>query len=51
MVSTDSGAWVIADSERGRVYLCATLTGERGEPYYKTWHGSIQTPLLAVDWK
>jgi hypothetical protein len=51
MISTDSGAWVIQDSERGRVYLRATLTGEKSEPYYKTWQGRIQTPLLAIDWK
>jgi hypothetical protein len=51
MVSTDSGAWVIEASEKGRVYLRATLTGEKGEPYYKMWHGRVQTPLLPVDWK
>src|SRR6266513_4498095 len=51
MVSTDSGAWVIQEAERGKVYLRATLTGEKIEPDYKAWHGTVQTPLLKVDWK
>ena len=51
MVSTDSGAWVIQEAERGKVYLRATLTGEKIEPDYKEWYGTVQTPLLKVDWK
>ena len=51
MVSTDSGGWVIYASEKGKVYLRATLTGEKSEPDYKKWHGRIQTPLLAINWK
>src|SRR6266480_6002005 len=51
MVSTDSGAWVIQETERGKVYLRATLTGEKTEPDYKEWYGTVQTPLLKVDWK
>jgi len=51
MVSTDSGAWVIQEAERGKVYLRATLTGEKTEPDYKEWYGTVQTPLLKVDWK
>lgn len=50
MVSTDSGAWVLADSENGKVYLRATLTGEKGEPEWKTWYGKLQTPPLVVKW-
>jgi len=51
MVSTDSGAWVIQEAERGKVYLRATVTGEKIEPDYKAWYGTVQTPLLKVDWK
>ena len=51
MVSTDSGAWVIQEPERGKVYLRATLTGEKTEPYYKAWYRTVQTPLLKVDWR
>jgi hypothetical protein len=51
MVSTDGGAWVIDAPEKGRVYLRATLTGEKSEPDYKKWHGKIQAPLLAINWK
>ena len=51
MVSTDSGAWVIQEPERGKVYLRATLTGEKTEPSYKDWYGTFQTPLLKVDWR
>jgi hypothetical protein len=51
MVSTDSGAWVILEAEKGKVYLRATLTGEKTEPEQKAWNGRVQTPLLKVDWK
>ena len=53
MVSTDSGAWVINESERGRVYLRATLTGEKsdGTPPWKRWTGVINTPLLEISWE
>jgi len=52
MISTDSGAWVIQESEKGKVYLRATLTNEKSSPpYWKTWYGTLQTPLVKVDWK
>jgi hypothetical protein len=54
MVAADSGAWVIRENEKGKVYLRATLTGEKIEPSYnswKRWSGKIQTPPLKVDWK
>ena len=52
MISTDSGAWVIEDSQRGRVFIRATISGERVEgDRYKIWHGKIETPLVKVDWK
>ena len=53
MVSTDSGAWVIQQSENGKVFLRATLTGDKptAPPYWMTWYGTIQTPLLKIDWK
>jgi hypothetical protein len=51
MVSTDSGAWVIPEGERGKVFLRATLTGEQSNPPWKTWNGTLQTQLVRVDWK
>ena len=54
MVTADSGAWVIQENEKGKVYLRATLTGDKIEPSYnswKRWSGKIQTPPLKVDWK
>jgi len=54
MVAADSGAWVIQENEKGKVYLRATLTGEKIEPSYnswKRWSGKIQTAPLKVDWK
>jgi hypothetical protein len=51
MVSTDSGAWVIGEHEKGRVFLRATLKGEQTEPSDNTWGGSTQTPLVKVTWK
>jgi hypothetical protein len=53
MISTDS-AWVIQENEKGKVYLRATLTGENTKTSYnswKRWNGTIETPLLKVDWK
>jgi hypothetical protein len=54
MVAADSGAWVIQEKEKGKIYLRATLTGEKTESSYdswKRWSGKIQTPPLKVDWK
>ena len=54
MVATDSGAWVIQENEKGKIYLQAILTGEKIEPSYnswKRWSGKIQTPPIKVDWK
>jgi hypothetical protein len=51
MVSTDSGALVIGEQEKGRMFLRATLTGESNKSDYKKWSGSIQTPLMKVNWK
>jgi hypothetical protein len=39
------------EGERGKYYLRATLTGEEGLERGKTWYGTLQTPLLKVDWK
>lgn len=54
MVASDSGDWVLQENDKGKVYLRATLTGEQVEPSYnswKRWSGTIQTPLLKIDWK
>ncbi len=51
MISTDSGAWVFQAQEKGKVFLRATIKGEKVESHPdRTWHGSIQTPLVEVDW-
>src|SRR5262245_15481671 len=52
MVSTDSGAWVLKPEEKGKVFLRATLKGEKVESDPdRTWYGTIETPLVKVDWK
>ncbi|HVF67914.1 MAG TPA: hypothetical protein VM914_09635 [Pyrinomonadaceae bacterium] len=51
MVSTDSGAWVVRDDENGKLFLRATLTGEKANPEWKTWGGTLQTPPVKVVWK
>ena len=48
MVATDSGAWIIQEAERGRVYLRTTL--KSGE-LKQEWFGKIEVPLIVVDWK
>jgi hypothetical protein len=51
MISTDSGAWVLQAQEKGKVFLRATIQGKKVESDRdRTWHGSIQTPLVKVDW-
>lgn len=51
MVATDSGAWQLAEEENGKVFLRATLTGDKSNPEWKTWHGEVQTPLIPVTWR
>lgn len=50
MISTDSGAWVIRADENGKLLLRATLTAEKSDPEWKTWSGTLQTPLVKVVW-
>jgi hypothetical protein len=49
MVSTDNGAWVLKPEEKGKVFLRATIKGEKADPD-RTWYGTIETPLVKVDW-
>lgn len=52
MISTDSGAWVIQEADRGQVFLRAKIVGDKvAGDRYKIWHGQIETPLVKVDWK
>jgi len=63
MISTDSGAWVITDDEKGQVFLRATVESAQdatveGKKKSKElwnsgrpWHGSITTPPIKVDWR
>ncbi len=51
MVATDSGAWHMTKEEKGNVFLRATLTGDKGKPEWKTWHGELRTPLIPVTWR
>lgn len=51
MISTDSGAWVLQPQEKATVFLRATIKGEKVESDPdRTWHGTIQTPAVKVDW-
>jgi hypothetical protein len=52
VVATDSGAWIIQESEKGKVYLRATLKGEEFPmaSNRKAWSGKLQAPLLKIDW-
>jgi hypothetical protein len=52
MVSTDSGAWVIPPAENGKVFLRATIKGDKvaADPD-RTWYGKIESPLVKIDWK
>jgi hypothetical protein len=52
MVSTDSGAWVLKESDRGRKLLRVRITGEKIEgDHWKTWQGKLQTPAIKIEWK
>jgi hypothetical protein len=51
MIATDSGAWVLAAEEKGKVFLRATIKGAKVESDPdRTWYGTIETPLVKVDW-
>ena len=51
MISADSGAWVLAADEKGKVFLRATLKGAMVESDPdRTWYGTIEAPLVKVDW-
>lgn len=51
MISTDSGAWVLKQQEKGKVFLRVTIKGEKVEPEDdQIWHGRIET-IVKVDWK
>lgn len=51
MISTDSGAWVLKPEENGKVFLRATITGEKlvSGPD-RTWYGKNETPIVKVEW-
>ena len=52
MISTDSGAWVIQELDRGKVFLRARIVGDKVKgDRYKRWVGKIETPLVKVDWE
>jgi len=52
MISTDSGAWVLKPAEKGKLFLRATVKGEKVESDPgRIWYGTIETPLVKVDWK
>jgi len=51
MIATDSGAWVLRANENGKVFLRATISGDRpDESPRDQWCGMIVTPLVIVDW-
>ena len=52
MISTDSGAWVLKQQEKGKVFLRATVKGAKVESDPdRMWYGTIVTPAAKVDWK
>jgi hypothetical protein len=51
LIATDSGAWVIEPKQKGKVFLRATIKGEKVvRDLENTWQGTIQTPTVKVDW-
>jgi hypothetical protein len=51
MIATDSGAWVLAAEEKGKVFLRATIKGAKAESDPdRTWYGTLETPLVKVNW-
>ena len=51
MISTDSGAWVLKQQEKGKVFLRATIEGAKVESDPdRMWYGTIVTPAAKVDW-
>jgi hypothetical protein len=40
---------VLKPEEKGKVFLRATIKGEKADPD-RTWYGTIATPLVKVDW-
>lgn len=52
MIATDSGAWVLKSDEKGKVFLKATIKGDKAHSDSNgTWSGTIESPLLKIDWK
>lgn len=50
MISTDTGAWVLQQKEKGIVFLRVTVKGAKVETDDRIWHGEIQA-TVKVDWK
>lgn len=51
MILTESGAWILQPKEKGKVFLRATVKGEKVESDPdRMWHGTIKTPPVKVDW-
>ncbi len=49
MIATDSGAWVLKQEEKGKVFLRVTVEGEKVESD-RIWYGTVQA-ISKVDWK
>lgn len=51
-ISTENSSWLLKDSERGTVFLVASLKGSALPAANRTgrWQGELQTPPLRIDW-
>lgn len=45
MIATDSGAWILREEDKSKVFLRATIQGKKTESRH-VWYGLLQTPLL-----
>jgi hypothetical protein len=51
MIATDSGAWVLQQEEKGKVFLRVTIKGTQVESDPdRIWHGTIEA-VVKVEWK
>ena len=50
VMPTDSEFFALTDADKGKVFLRATLIGDKRKPGWKDWHGTLKVPPVRVDW-
>src|SRR4051812_19496378 len=50
MLSTDSGAWPLGETNNGKLFVKATIADAKGNPWHKEWHGVVETPPVRIGW-